>query len=1081
MTSGPHLPLPPHLMGEGGEALTRILDSITDGFVVLDADWCITFMNEAALEMYAPHLDDPAALVGQNHWDVFSVLRGTFLEREYRRAVTEAVALELENYYEPWGAWFSIRLFPIRDGGLSIYFRDVTESKQAAEALRASEERYRSLFNSIDEGFAVVKILWGEDGNATDYRFVEVNGMFEKLTGLSQASGHTARELVPDLEESWFQRYGSVARTRQAVRFEEGSEAMGRWYDVYALPLKTGEDLVAILFTDITTRRKNEQEMRRLGLAERARVAELEALLAVMPVGIGIALDRECRDIRVNPMLAQLLQIGSGVNASKTAATGERPTHFRVLDETGQEIPDPDLPMQVAAREGRAVVGKEMSIEFADGHAVRLLEYAAPLFDEAGAPRGSVGAFVDITERRAAAARQNFLLRLEEEVRPLTDAPTIVAVSARLLGEHLNVDRCAYANIEADEDTMNITGDYCRDVPSIVGRFTFTQFGADVLALMRADKPYVVPDVKTYGLEPAVLDSYHLTQIRAVICVPLHKGGRFVAAMAVHQKTPRRWTPDEVDLTLNVANRCWEAMERARVTQVLAESEARFRTLADHIAQLAWMGDAEGGIFWYNRRWFDYTGTTLEEMQGWGWAKVQHPDHLQRVQEKWQRHVAAGEEWEDTFPLRAADGGYRWFLSRAVPIRDGHGEVQRWFGTNTDITDQREAADELARAKEAAEAASRAKDNFLAALSHELRTPLTPVLMAAEDMCDDPTLSKAMHDTLCMMRRNISLEARLIDDLLDLTRIARGKFSLRLQEGETHSLMGMALEIVREEAQAKQLTIEVDLAAQQTQLHCDPARLQQVFWNLFKNAVKFTPAGGHIYIRSHDEPGGVAVEISDTGIGIPADALERIFMPFEQAVTSSEHRFGGLGLGLSISKAIVEMHGGVITATSAGPDRGAVFRVELPATPRPLGVDAVSADESPALHSPATVVSAASHPLRLLVVEDHEHTLEVLSRLLRRAGHGVVTASTVAAAKAAAATQTFDLLVSDIGLPDGTGNELMEHLHTTYGLRGLALTGYGMEEDERRAQQAGFVAHLTKPVDFAQLRRTLDQVARHLK
>lgn len=790
MNLGPHLPPAPCLTGEGGEAFTRILDSITDGFMVVDAAWRITYLNEAARCMCAPHLGDISQIIGKDHWEVFPSALGTRLEKEYRRAVAEGVMVEIENYYEPWNTWFAVRLFPIRDGGLSIYFRDVTEPKLAAEALRASEEKYRFLFNSIDEGFAVVRMIWSKEGRPVDYLFVEVNNMFEQLTGISEATGCTVLQKVPNLEARWFEIYGRVASTQESIRFVEGSDAMGRWFDVYAFPLGRDKDLVAILFTDITAKRQNEQEMGRLAVAERARVAELEALLDVMPIGIGIALDRECRDIRVNPSFAKILQMGHTDNASKTASPGERPDHFRVLNDAGQEIPDAELPMQVAAREGRPVLGMELNVEHKDGRTVRLLEYAVPLFDDKGEPRGSVGAFVDITERR-------------------------------------------------------------------------------------------------------------------------------------------------------------------------------------------------------------------------------------------------------------------------------------------------NAADELARAKEAAEAASRAKDNFLAALSHELRTPLTPVLMAAEDLCDDPALPKAVHDTMCMMRRNISLEARLIDDLLDLTRIARGKFSLRLQEGETHSLMGMALEIVREEAQEKNLTIEINLAAQHTQLHCDPARLQQVFWNLFKNAVKFTPAGGRIHIRSHDEPGRVAIEVSDSGIGIPAEALERIFQPFEQAALTPEHRFGGLGLGLSISKAIVEMHGGLITAASPGPDCGAVFHVELPSSTRPLGVAASSKDLSPTQHD----VQATSPPrgMRLLVVEDHANTLEVLARLLRRSGHIVNTASSVAAAKAEAATFTFDLLISDIGLPDGTGNELMEFLHAHYGLQGIALTGYGMEEDERRAQQSGFIAHLTKPVDFSQLRRTLEHVAVHGK
>jgi PAS domain S-box-containing protein len=318
--------------------------------------------------------------------------------------------------------------------------------------------------------------------------------------------------------------------------------------------------------------------------------------------------------------------------------------------------------------------------------------------------------------------------------------------------------------------------------------------------------------------------------------------------MAVHQNEPRRWTGAEVSLILEVANRCWEALERARVTRVLEESEERFRTLADNIAQLAWMAEASGWIFWYNRRWFEYTGTTLEQMQGWGWSRVHHPEHIQRVMEKWNARLAAGEGWEDTFPLRRMDGEYRWFLSRAVPIRDAQGKVLRWFGTNTDVTEQRAAAEALARAKDEAEAANRAKDDFLATLSHELRTPLTPVLLSAAAMQEDEQLPVDARAQLAMMRRNIELEARLIDDLLDLTRISRGKLTVRMQQCEVHALMQLALEIVRTEAEAKGLVLRLQLKATLTRFDGDPARIQQVFWNLLKNAVKFTAPGGTITI-----------------------------------------------------------------------------------------------------------------------------------------------------------------------------------------------------------------------------------------
>lgn len=505
---------------------------------------------------------------------------------------------------------------------------------------------------------------------------------------------------------------------------------------------------------------------------------------------------------------------------------------------------------------------------------------------------------------------------------------------------------------------------------------------------------------------------------------------------------------------------------RRRIESAVRESEERFRTMADNIAQLAWMADAEGSIVWYNRRWFEFTGTDLAEMIGWGWEKVHHPDHLVRVREKLMRHWASGEIWEDTFPLRSKDGEYRWFLSRAIPIRDAEGKVQRWFGTNTDVTDQRAGADALARAKEEAEAASRAKDDFLAALSHELRTPLTPVLMTAAALESDPALAPDIREQLGMMRRNIELEARLIDDLLDLTRISRGKLQIAPIAADLHQLLQHTAEIVRSDGLGKQVRIVFELAAERHFAQADPTRLQQVFWNLIKNSLKFTPTGGTITVRTrNDVEGWIQITVEDTGIGISEDMLPHIFNAFEQGRAAGQHRYGGLGLGLAISRAIVEVHGGLIRAASDGPGRGAAFTVSLATVDAPKSVSRTRPAQTAPLRS-----------LRLLVVEDHETTRTVLARLLGLRGHRVVTAGSIAEAMAAFEEHPFDAVISDLGLPDGSGLDLMKEFQRQRPIPGIALSGYGMEDDLRRSKEVGFFAHLVKPVDLDQLRLLLDQL-----
>ena len=362
----------------------------------------------------------------------------------------------------------------------------------------------------------------------------------------------------------------------------------------------------------------------------------------------------------------------------------------------------------------------------------------------------------------------------------------------------------------------------------------------------------------------------------------------------------------------------------------------------------------------------------------------------------------------------------------------------------------------------AAEAANRSKDRFLAMLSHELRTPLSPALLLSAAIAEDASLPDPVRADAATISRNVRQQTRLVDDLLDVTRIENGKVSLSSALVDLNPLLTEVVADARTDADRKRLSLTLSIAPDgRHHVNGDAGRLRQVFGNLVRNAVKFTPAGGRVTVATVATPGGRAtVTVADTGIGVAGGLLPRLFDPFEQGSRSITDEFSGLGLGLAIAKGLVDAHDGTIVAASDGPGRGTTFTVTLPAVPPPTAVA-----------HPATAPLPTT-AVEILLVEDHRDTLMAMSRLLRRLGHRVTGADSMQAARDAAGRQRFDLLISDVELPDGTGLDLMRQLSAAPAdrpLRGIALTGYGMESDMRMSEDAGFFAHLVKPINFADL------------
>ncbi len=396
-----------------------------------------------------------------------------------------------------------------------------------------------------------------------------------------------------------------------------------------------------------------------------------------------------------------------------------------------------------------------------------------------------------------------------------------------------------------------------------------------------------------------------------------------------------------------------------------------------------------------------------------------------------------------------------------APIREKDGATRGVVLVFRDFSEHKQAEAALRKAKEEADAASRAKDQFLAALSHELRTPLSPVLatLTGWEVSDD--FPAGLMPDLQMIRKNVELEARLIDDLLDVTRIVKGKMHLHVETLDVHRLLKSGAAIYQSEIFAKRLNLGIDLKASRVFMKADSARLQQVFSNMLRNAIKFTPERGTVSIHTEDSDGMIRIAVSDSGIGMTSEAIARLFRPFEQGNEEVMKRFGGLGLGLTICKFLVEAHGGRIEAASDGPGRGSTFTLSLPCL-----ADAPAEGPLPLAVRKSQL---ANRPLRILLVEDHPDTARVMSSLLRRLGHEVDTAASVSAAMELFSTRDYELLLSDIGLPDGTGIDLLEKARMYYAGPAVALTGFGMEEDIARCLKAGFDSHMTKPITFDKL------------
>ncbi|MEO6567187.1 MAG: PAS domain S-box protein [Opitutaceae bacterium] len=488
-------------------------------------------------------------------------------------------------------------------------------------------------------------------------------------------------------------------------------------------------------------------------------------------------------------------------------------------------------------------------------------------------------------------------------------------------------------------------------------------------------------------------------------------------------------------------------------------AQARLSTIVEFASDAIVSTTSEGIIQTWNRGAERLFGYSAEEVVGRA-VNLLVPIDRHEEEGKILERQRTGTSVEPYETVRKKKDGEEIPVSIAVsPVRAADGTIIGAAMIARDISRQKQLEADLRRAKAAAEDASKAKNLFISILSHELRTPLQPALAILSSLEGDATLSPEVRGQIQTVRRNIETEAGLVDDLLDLTRSSRGQVTLHFESVDAHEAIKQSLGTVQRDLHEKEIELSLSLRAKRHHVWADPRRIQQVFFNLLANAIKFTPAGGAIAVRTSDTGDRLRIQIIDNGEGIAADMLHVIFRAFEHAPESRKH--AGLGLGLAIVKSLVTMHEGSVTADSAGPGQGSTFTVELLAVVNPSNAKVKSAR------------SRAAKGYRLLLVEDDTDTRDALTRLLKAKGYSVTAAATVSEAIQAGASETFDLLLCDLGLPDGNGSEIIRHLKKSSDLRAIALTGFGQEEDVASALEAGFNAHITKPIKIQVLHETI--------
>jgi PAS domain S-box-containing protein len=954
---------------------------------------------------------------------------------------------------------------------------DETESRKNIEAPRDSEARFRAIFENAAVGIARV---------APDGRWLEVNQRLCDIVGYAREELMTKTfadithqdDLEQDLVAMRRMLAGKIETYFREKRYyrEDGSVV---WVNLTSSLVRKADgapDYFVSLIEDISARKRAEEKLRER--EERLSLASWASGLGVFEWDV-----QADRAVWENERMYEIFGHTHADGALSKAQLIERYVH-----------PDDDDAFEQALADGMKS-GRPFHSVFRihrkDG-ASRWLELAGD-FELArdGAPIRMIGMLADITERKLmeeenlkrVALRADVSAALAERKGSLQ---SMLQKSAEALVRHLGVAFARIWTLNPKESLLELqasAGLYTH----LDGRHSRVPVGELKIGLIAKERqPHLTNDVCN---DPRVSDKEWAREMGMVAFAgyPLLVEDRVVGVMAMFARHPL--TEDTVETIATVAAPIAQGIVRKRAEEALRASEEKFRILADTAPVMVWMAGTDKLCTFFNKPWLDFTGRAIEEELGAGWTEGIHQEDYDRCLEIYFKSFEAREPFEMEYRLRRHDGEYRWMLDHGIPRFSPGGDFLGYIGSLIDITERKWAEaerEQLAReqvARAAAEAANRSKDEFLAMVSHELRSPLNAILGYTRMLRSCPVDREAINNVIAIVERNAKAQLQIVEDLLDSARIIAGK--LRIEPGPVDlvPVLDAALDTARSAAEAKGVTLAADYGPLPEQVLGDPTRLQQIVWNLLTNAVKFTPEGGHVELRMEGDADNVRITVSDTGKGIEPEFLPFVFDHFRQADPSSARRYGGLGLGLSLVKHLVELHGGTIMAESEGKGRGAAFIVTLPRrqfevieAPRAVAPREVRTEGAIMIDQDLSLEG-----MSVLVVDDQEEARELLVQALGEYGAQATAVSSgvevLAYLSDPPGGKRPDALILDIGMPDEDGYTVLKKVRALESARGdaadripaIALTAYGQSEDRLRALQEGFHMHVTKPVEPAEL------------